>query len=343
LNTMPIRVFWKDMDLVYLGCNQVFARDAGFNTPQEIVGKDDYQMGWSPQAELYRADDRLVIQSGVPKLLNEEPQTTPDGQTITLLTSKVPLRDASGKVCGVLGTYMDITVHKQAEKAVKESLERQRQFVQPLDTVREEDRKRISRELHDDIGQILTALKIDLVLVDSECSCHEGVRSNMRDMQKLLSEGIQSVHSLCRRLRPGALDDLSLQDALEGLIDDWKKRNRIECEMHADVTDGNLSEAIKTTVFRVVQEALTNVSRYAHASKVDIHLVDDEESLTVSFFDNGCGMDMGLAEKPTSFGLMGMRERIESLGGTLHIESAPGQGTRIEAIIPLAFIPPPRG
>ena len=109
LNAVPARIFWKDKNLVYLGCNTPFARDAGFAGPADIVGKDDYQMGWRDQAELYRAGDRQVIESGRSKLLIDEPQTTPDGEAITLLTSKVPLRDSNGEVFGVLGTYLDVT------------------------------------------------------------------------------------------------------------------------------------------------------------------------------------------------------------------------------------------
>ena len=118
IDTIPARVFWKDKDLVYLGCNAIFAHDAGFTDPKDIIGKDDFQMGWRDQAELYRADDRLVIESGSSKILVEEPQTTPDGHFITLLTSKVPLRSSKGEVIGVLGTYMDITERQQREKEI---------------------------------------------------------------------------------------------------------------------------------------------------------------------------------------------------------------------------------
>lgn len=116
LDTVPARIFWKDKNLDYLGCNAPFAQDAGFSRPEEIVGKDDYQMGWLDQAELYRRDDREVIESGRGKLLIDEPQTTPDGKTITLLTSKVPLRDANGEVFGVLGTYLDVTERARLEE-----------------------------------------------------------------------------------------------------------------------------------------------------------------------------------------------------------------------------------
>ena len=115
INALPARVFWKDKNLVYLGCNTVFARDAGFAGPKDMIGKNDNQMVWREQAEAYRRDDWQVIESGQPKLLIEESQTTPAGKTITLLSSKLPLRDAKGKIIGMLGTYLDITARKEAE------------------------------------------------------------------------------------------------------------------------------------------------------------------------------------------------------------------------------------
>lgn len=115
---IPIRVFWKDCELRYLGCNTLFARDAGMSTPADLIGKTDFDMGWKDQAELYRADDMAVIQSGISKLDYEEPQTTPQGETIWLSTSKVPLRDNDGKIIGILGIYSDITERKNIEEKI---------------------------------------------------------------------------------------------------------------------------------------------------------------------------------------------------------------------------------
>jgi two-component system, cell cycle sensor histidine kinase and response regulator CckA len=130
LDTIPVRVFWKDRDSRFLGCNVPFARDAGFNDPEELTGKNDYDMGWNNQAELYRTDDQLVMKSGVPRLDYEEPQTTPEGKTIWLKTSKIPLRNRDGIIYGILGTYEDITEQKLAAQAMRESEEKYRNLIQ---------------------------------------------------------------------------------------------------------------------------------------------------------------------------------------------------------------------
>lgn len=119
LDTIPVRVFWKDVNLNYLGCNKSFAKDAGLNSPDELIGKSDYEMGWKEQADLYRADDKFVIETRQPKLNYEEPQTTPDGRQIWLRTSKIPLIDADGNIKGVLGTYEDITAWKSMDEALR--------------------------------------------------------------------------------------------------------------------------------------------------------------------------------------------------------------------------------
>lgn len=121
LNNIPVRVFWKDENLVFIGCNKIFASDAGFEDPMDVMGKNDYQMSWSDQAELYRTDDLQVIESGVPKLNIEEILTTPEGNTLNLLTNKVPLHNSKGEISGILGTYVDITERKQAEDKLLQS------------------------------------------------------------------------------------------------------------------------------------------------------------------------------------------------------------------------------
>ena len=134
INSIPVRVFWKDKNLVYLGCNKIFANDAGFTDPKEIIGKDDYQMGWHDQAELYRDDDSRVIESGIPKLNIEETQTTPKGDTITLLTNKIPLLGSNGEIIGILGTYIDISERKRAEEVLQQERDFSRTIIQTSPT-----------------------------------------------------------------------------------------------------------------------------------------------------------------------------------------------------------------
>lgn len=119
IDTIPIRVFWKNKYLRYMGCNTLFARDAGLEDPSDLIGKDDYQLGWRDQAEIYRADDRAVIESGESKLFYEEDQTTPDGNTIWLSTSKIPLKNKDGSILGVLGIYEDITKQKEMQEDLR--------------------------------------------------------------------------------------------------------------------------------------------------------------------------------------------------------------------------------
>lgn len=134
MKLIPVRVFRKDLELNYVWCNEIFARDAGFSNPKEIIGKNDFQMGWRDQAEKYRQDDRLVIESRHPKLLIEEEQTTPDGKKINLLTSKMPLCDSDGQVIGILGSYVNITKLKNAE-AEKKSLESRLRHIDRMDSI----------------------------------------------------------------------------------------------------------------------------------------------------------------------------------------------------------------
>lgn len=134
INAIPVRVFWKDRDLRYLGCNVAFAHDAGFAAPADLIGKDDYQMGWHPQADRYRADDRRILEEGATRLHIEEPMTLANGRTITLLTSKTPLRNAAGAITGVLGTYLDITERKEAEVA-RTHLESQLRQAQKMEAI----------------------------------------------------------------------------------------------------------------------------------------------------------------------------------------------------------------
>ena len=185
INAIPVRVFWKDRNLMYLGCNSIFARDAGFTDPKDVVGKDDYQMVWREQAELYRADDLQVIESGRAKLLIEEPQTTTEGNTITLLTSKIPLRNSNGEIGGVLGTYYDITDRKRAEEE-KAKLEGQLQQAMKMEAV-----GRLAGGVAHDFNNLLTVItgysELLLQKIGKESSMHREVEEIKRAGERAAS------------------------------------------------------------------------------------------------------------------------------------------------------------
>ena len=179
INTSPIRVFWKNTDLLYLGCNTAFAKDAGLKHPQELIGKNDFQFVWKNQAELYRADDLQVMESGKSKLSFEEQQTTPDGRKIWLRTSKVPLRNESNEIIGLLGIYEDITARKQEQKE-KNRLETQNQQLQKADSLGRMAGA-ISHHFNNRIQAVLVNLELAMLDLEPGSGVHTSIVSAINE------------------------------------------------------------------------------------------------------------------------------------------------------------------
>ncbi|OHB74708.1 MAG: hypothetical protein A2Z25_19085, partial [Planctomycetes bacterium RBG_16_55_9] len=185
INAIPIRVFWKDKNLVYLGCNTIFARDAGFTDPKDLVGKDDYQMGWRDQAELYRSDDRQIIESGRPKLFIEEPQTTPEGNSITLLTSKVPFYDSKGEIIGVIGIYMDITERKRAEAELRAAQEKL------VETAHRAGMAEVATDVLHNVGNVLNSINVSANFIQDKVLNSKA--KNLKKVIDLISEHTEDL------------------------------------------------------------------------------------------------------------------------------------------------------
>ena len=224
-----------------------------------------------------------------------------------------------------------------AEMELKRSQELFRNLSAHLQVVREEERTRIARKIHDDMGQALTALKIDLTWLNKKLTDAQPlIREKLQSMVTLINETIETVHNLSEDLRPGILDDFGLSAAIEWQAEEFQKRTGIECRINLASDESNLSKEKSTNLFRIVQESLTNVIRHANATKVEINLSEKDGRLLLEVADNGKGITKAAVTNPKSFGLIGIKERVHSLGGEVDISGTPNAGTRLKVKMPIS-------
>ncbi len=220
---------------------------------------------------------------------------------------------------------------KQAEQRLRAAHKRIRTMAAKIEIIREEERKVLARQIHDELGQILTSFKLDLSWLAKN---QQAILEKSKDLLKLSDTTIESVQRISTELRPGVLDELGLVGAMELQAQEFQKRSGIECQTTLDADDERLDRNIATALFRIFQEALTNIARHAHATRVDIDLAEERGHLVLKVQDNGCGIDESQISSSKSIGLIGMRERAEVFGGKVEISGAPGKGTRITARLP---------
>lgn len=203
-------------------------------------------------------------------------------------------------------------------------------------SAQEDERRRISRELHDDTAQSLTSLALVLKAVE-DTESHPALRAQLREVRHEVERGIEGVRRLARDLRPSTLDDLGLAAAVDWYVQAFRKRTGMTVEYDSELGDARLSEAVELALYRIVQEALTNVVKHAHASVVRVALSRTQEVVTVRIADDGVGVAVRADEnaQTAGVGLYGMRERAELIGGHLSLHSVPGRGVTIEVTAPL--------
>ena len=231
----------------------------------------------------------------------------------------------------------DITRRKQAE----DDLRRQQQELRDLSArvleAREDEKTLLARELHDELGQLLTALKMDLAWLRERLPQEEELLEKARDMGEMLDKTVSSTRRISADLRPLMLDDLGLADAAGWLVDDFAKRSGVEARLELGAGPGfeNMSKAVATAVYRALQESLTNIARHSGAQSAWVLLAVEDGTVHFEVEDNGRGIAPEELAKARSLGLKGMRERITHLGGSLEIVRAPRGGTRLRARVPL--------
>lgn len=256
-----------------------------------------------------------------------------DGSVFPAEVSVAPLKTNRGML--QMAVIRDVSVRKRSESELKESRQMLRELAAKSEATREAERKHIAREVHDELGQILTALRIDLSVLKIQLTQdHPGMDHKLQEMKDLVDQGIHAVRNVAISLRPAALD-MGLVPAIEWLCDHHAKHTDATFEFLPGDENIAIDEVRAVIVFRIVQESLTNIARYANASRVTVSVQQRQDDLLLMVSDDGQGFDVQQVGRAKTFGLLGMRERAIALGGTLDIESQVGSGTRIVVKIPM--------
>ncbi len=292
----------------------------------EIRGKTDYDILPKPVADQFRESDSQVLAESRSLQVEEQIQQS-DGMH-TYLAVKFPIYDESGTISGVCGILNDITAVKKAQHQL-------RRLSGNIMANQEKERSAIARELHDGLGQVLTALRMDSVWMYERLKKSDPDASGRAlTMCRLIDKNIEDVRGMAFRLRPGVLDDLGLVDALEWYTADFERRTEIACVFeHKNVPV--LNETVSTAAYRIAQEALTNVARHASASRVEVSLKSSDGLLTLAVADEGQGFDTLDLPESEGLGVAGMRERATLVGGALEVHARPQKGTQVYFNVPI--------
>ncbi len=309
-----------------------FAEDSLQWRAEEVLGKNVFDLLVPPES-VPAAREAMASLESCGKWEGEILVRRKDGTTFWEHTRTSVLKDASGASVGYVGIAQDITERKNAEEERRVTLQR-------LVTAQEDERRRISRELHDELGQILTTVSVGFNAIEHDVSGLPAALEHIAELRELTDRTLAMAHRIAQDLRPLELDRWGLGEALRLHVEEWAHHAGIETSYFARGLDGErLDSAVETALYRIAQEALHNIRRHARAARVNVLLERSGCCLRLTVGDDGCGFilprDAGDTQHLRQLGLRGMCERAELLGGSLDIESAPGRGTSILARIPL--------
>lgn len=316
--------------------NNAFARILGYPSPGELI-KKLHDIGRLYVKAGRRAEFiNLIQRDGIVTGFESEVYRK-DGSSIWVSENALSVRNKSGKIICYEGIVEDITMRKKAEEELKTSREQLRNLSAYLESAREKERKHIAREIHDELGQSLTALKMDLSwMLKKFDGDQKALIEKTKSMLKLINSAANTVRRISGELRPGVLDDLGLTAAIEWQAGEFQRRTGIQCEVILDQDKTIISQEISTALYRIFQEALTNIARHAHATAVKIFLQMKHDEIALSINDNGRGIRQDKIDSTKSFGLIGIRERVRLLQGLAEIIGVRNKGTAVRVIIPLA-------
>ena len=306
-----------------------------FGTPcDELIGSTCER--FLPQEECEELKKRVaILDRENPVAFMEQSVIMPGGEKRWHQWSSSAIFDEQGRIFEFQSVGHDITERKRMEEELRSTHEQLRALSTRLSQAEEGERKRIARELHDQVGQNLTALGINLNMLRVRLSdvLTPETDARLNDSLNLLEETVMKIRDLMTDLRPSVLDDYGLIAAIRWYGEQFSKRTAVEIVVEGRKFEQRLSPEIEITLFRIVQELLTNVAKHAMASRVAVSIAGEDERVSLTISDNGIGFDPVISErwgKEMGWGLLNIRERAESIGGKLTVESAPGRGTRVQ-------------
>jgi PAS domain S-box-containing protein len=308
---------------------------------ERMLGRDRQVLHGTPFADIVApaaAEERSTILSRwleTPGSRRECAFLRADGSLLDTEIGAGRLVGTPGGTAEIILSVLDITERRRVARDLHDSQDKLRNLARHLLSAREEERRKMAQEIHDELGQVLTGLSMDLRWLARRLEQSPStVREKVREATDLADRTIRMVQRISAELRPRMLDDLGLGPALEWLAGDFSRRLGIACGTEVSIASSRIGGNAATTVFRIVQESLTNVARHARASRVSIRLREEEERLELEVVDDGIGISESAAAGPRSFGLIGLRERVQELGGEFTIDGRPGAGTRVSVTIP---------
>jgi PAS domain S-box-containing protein len=259
-----------------------------------------------------------------------------DGGIFHAMVLTAPFYDEYGKVKGLVSSISDITEYKRKEEWLSNSREQLRDLASHLEMVRETERKEMAHRVHDEIGQPLAALKLELASLSHKLKEEQtALFERTGVMNGIIDESIQAVKRICTELRPWLLDDMGIAEAIKWQTMDFGKRTVIECEFTTDLHEVSLEHDLSTTIFRIFQEMLRNIELHAAATKVSVAFLKKQDRIIMEVKDNGVGIAEELIDNPKSYGLSSIRERVFAWGGAVEIGGEPHKGTTITVNMPL--------
>jgi PAS domain S-box-containing protein len=331
----PIAKAIVSPDFRFLRVNEALCHITGY-ADEELLATDFAEITHSDDLTVYLQQARRLFAKAIDHYDMELRYFHKHGEEVWVHIWIKLIQNVDDNQMYLLHTLENITARKKADYELIQSQARLQAMYRDLQNAREKERRRIAREIHDEMGQNLTALKIDMAFLKKLMHpIQDQLNERFEAMEQLFDQTIENVRRISSDLRPGMLDSLGLAAAMEWYVKDFERRTEIQCEIQIDQGEVTVPHDIEIEVFRILQEALTNVARHANAESVLVTLKLTDCDLQLRVVDDGDGIQNEKVSAPTSFGLLGVGERVAAHNGEFKISSRIGEGTDLKVIIPI--------